>query len=65
MTQILEPVELRARGFAVLVDALGWTNAVRYVQQFEQSRLNYTFERQSILPDWDAAEMLQQLRGVK
>lgn len=65
MTQLLEPVELRARGFAVLVDALGWTNAVRYVQQFEQSRLNYTVERQTILPNWNAAEMMQQMRGTK
>ena len=65
MTQLLEPVELRSRGFAALVDALGWTNAVRYLQQFEQSRLNYTVERQTTLPNWDAAEMMQHLRGMK
>jgi hypothetical protein len=28
--QLLEPIELRARGFEVLVRDLGWVNAVRF-----------------------------------
>jgi hypothetical protein len=60
----LEPVELRARGFEALVNALGWVNAVRFTQQYEPSRLNYTAERAHILPDWDAAEMVRQIEAA-
>jgi hypothetical protein len=61
MTVLLEPVELRARGFEALVKALGWVNAVRFIQQYESSQLNYTAERDQILPDWDAAEMVRRM----
>ena len=59
--ELLAPVELRLRGFDVLVDALGWVNAVRFVQQYETSRLDYTAERDRILPPWDAAELVRRL----
>jgi hypothetical protein len=62
---LLEPVELRARGFDALVKALGWVNAVRFIQQYESSRFNYTAEREQILPDWDAAEMVRRLEETK
>lgn len=42
---LLEPVELRAKGFEALVGALGWVNAVRFLQQYEKSSLDYTRER--------------------
>jgi hypothetical protein len=58
---LLEPVELRARGFDALVKALGYVNAVRYIQQFERSSLDYTKERDTILPDWDLSEMIRRL----
>lgn len=58
---LLEPVELRARGFDALVKALGWVNAVRFIQQYECSQLNYTAERDKILPDWDASEMVRRI----
>jgi hypothetical protein len=61
---LIEPVELRARGFAVLAAALGWVNAVRFIQQYEPSRQNYTLEREEILPDWDAAEMVRRMKSV-
>jgi hypothetical protein len=63
MTQaILEPMELRVRGFEVLVAALGWVNAVRFLQQFESSRWDYTRERETILPPWGAGEMVGKLK---
>ena len=62
---LLEPVELRARGFEALVKTLGWVNAVRFVQQFERSSLDYTLERGAILPNWDAAEMMRRLEGLE
>lgn len=58
---MLEPAELRTRGFDALVDALGWVNAVHFVQQYETSRLDYTAERRGILPDWDAEQLVQRL----
>lgn len=61
---LLEPVELRARGFEALVKSLGWVNAVRFIQQYESSRLNYTAEREQILPDWDAAEMVRRIEDA-
>jgi hypothetical protein len=60
---VLEPRELRARGFEVLVRSLGWVNAVRFIQQYESSRLDYTAERARILPDWDAKEMVRQMQS--
>lgn len=60
---LLEPVELRARGFEALVGALGWVNAVRFLQQYEKSSLDYTSERQQILPDWSAEELVRQLQA--
>jgi hypothetical protein len=61
MNAILEPVELRRQGFEALVAALGWVNAVRFLQQYETSRLDYTQERQ-FLPESDADALLQKLR---
>ena len=60
--QLLDPVELRQRGFDALVDALGWVNAVRFVQQYETSRLDYTAQRDSILPTWSREEIARQLQ---
>jgi len=62
MTAIIsDPVELRRLGFESLVNALGWVNAVRFLQQYETSpRLDYT--REQILPDWDADTLLEKLR---
>jgi hypothetical protein len=57
-----DPVELRRQGFEALVKALGWVNAVRFLQQYETSRLDYTSEREQFLPDWDAQTLLQKLR---
>lgn len=62
---LLAPVELRARGCEALVKALGWVNAVRFIQQYESSQLNYTAEREQILPDWSPAELVRQLANVE
>jgi hypothetical protein len=47
---LTDPVELRRQGFEALVKALGWVNAVRFLQQYEVSRLDYTTETQGISP---------------
>ena len=63
MTSVLiDPVELRRQGFEALVASLGWVNAVRFLQQYETSRLNYTEERDQILPLWDAETLVRKAR---
>jgi hypothetical protein len=64
MTTLLEPVELRSRGFEVLVQSLGWVNAVRFIHQFERSSQNYTSERETLLPNLSPAEMVKQMTAV-
>jgi hypothetical protein len=61
-TTLLDPVDLRRLGFEALVAALGWVNAVRFLQQYETSRLDYTRERQQLLPDWDAETLIRKAR---
>ncbi len=61
-TTLLDPIELRRQGFDALVATLGWANAVRFLQQYETSRLNYTEERQHILPPWDAETLVRKAR---
>ncbi|MBI1849204.1 MAG: hypothetical protein HYR85_02560 [Planctomycetes bacterium] len=66
MTPIIrDPVELRRRGFEVLVEALGWVNAVRFIQQYEGGQGDYTRERHAFLPDWDAETLVNEIRDTK
>ena len=62
---ITDPVELRRRGFEALVDALGWVNAVRFIQQYESTREDYTRQRDGILPEWDAATLVSKAAELK
>ena len=62
---ISDPVELRRRGFEALVAALGWVNAVRFIQQYEASTHDYTRERDQLLPSWDAATLVRKAREKK
>ena len=62
--RLLPPAELRAVGFEILSRSLGWVNAVRFIQQYEPSRHDYTAERDAILPDWDAAELVRRMRDL-
>ena len=59
---ITSPVELRQQGFAALVAALGWVNAVRFLQQYEAGQGDYTRERYHYLPDWDAETLVRKAR---
>ncbi len=60
----IDPAQLRTRGFEALVQSLGWVNAVRFVQQYESSTLNYTQKREGMLPELDPAELVRQLRAM-
>jgi hypothetical protein len=59
---VLDPARMRSRGLDVLVDHIGWVNTVRVMQEFETSRLDYTYERDEILPPWSAEELVQRMR---
>jgi len=54
MTQI----ELYRRGFKALVDALGYVDAVRFMQQFDNGSRNYTEERHQWLDQLTMDEIL-------
>ena len=41
----MTPIELYRKGFKVLVDALGYVDAVKFIGQFDQGSGNYTEER--------------------
>jgi len=62
---ILDPIELRQRGFECLVASLGWTNAVRFLQQYETSTHDYTKDRDRILPEWDAETLVRKAKEPK
>lgn len=62
---MMNPVELRQAGFRALADALGWVNAVRFIRQYDPGAGNYTEERQVLLPDWDAATLVQKAKEIR
>lgn len=64
-TLITDQVELRARGFRALVDALGWVNAVEFLRQYERGSGNYTEERRTLLPDRDAATLIRKVKELQ
>lgn len=54
------PSEIRERGFRALVKELGYADALRFLAQYEAGRGDYTEERRTLLPPWDAAELARQ-----
>jgi hypothetical protein len=54
--------ELRNRGFRALAEALGWANAVRFLRQYDPGAGDYTEERRTLLPEWDASTLLQKAK---
>jgi hypothetical protein len=64
-TLITNQSELRHRGFQALTEALGWVNAVRFLRQYDPGAGNYTEERRTLLPDWDASTLVQEARKLQ
>jgi len=60
---IINPVELRSRGFQALLKELGWVNAVRFLGEYESGTGDYVRERETILPDWDAETLARKALG--
>ena len=63
-TLITNQSELRLRGFQALTEALGWVNAVRFLRQYDPGSGNYTEERRTLLPDWDASTLVREARKL-
>jgi hypothetical protein len=57
--------ELRSRGFRALAEALGWANAVRFLRQYDPGAGDYTEERRTLLPDWDANTLIQKAKALQ
>jgi hypothetical protein len=64
-TLITNQSELRHRGFQALTEALGWVNAVRFLRQYDPGSGNYTEERRTLLPDWDASTLVREARNLQ
>ena len=64
-TLITNQSELRHRGFQALTEALGWVNAVRFLRQYDPGAGNYTEERRSLLPEWDASTLVREARKLR
>jgi hypothetical protein len=64
-TLITNQSELRHRGFQALTEALGWVNAVRFLRQYDPGSGNYTEERRTLLPEWDAATLVRETRKLQ
>ncbi|HEX3128931.1 MAG TPA: hypothetical protein VH394_16480 [Thermoanaerobaculia bacterium] len=62
---ILNQSELRNRGFRVLAESLGWVNAIRFLRQYDPGAGNYTEERGTLLPDWDASTLIQKAKELQ
>jgi hypothetical protein len=55
---MLTPAELRRRALEILVRELGYVDAMRFMHLFELGQGDYTRERETMLPDWVAEELL-------
>lgn len=62
---ITNQAELRHRGFQALTEALGWVNAVRFLRQYDPGSGDYTEERRTLLPDWDALTLVRESRKLQ
>jgi hypothetical protein len=54
----MTPIELYRKGFKALVEALGYTNAIRFIRQFDDGSGDYTAERHQWLDSLTMDEIL-------
>ena len=60
MSAIASPVELRRRALEILVRELGYSDAMRFMLQYESGSGDYTRDRDSFLPDWTPEALFQE-----
>ncbi|MDX2030399.1 MAG: hypothetical protein SF339_07010 [Blastocatellia bacterium] len=61
-TQEMTLEQIRTIGLEALVQALGPTGLIRFLQMFEQGRGDYTREREHILPTLSVTEIAEAIR---
>lgn len=64
-TKLLNPIELRQQGFAVLVEHLGLANALRFMRQFEVGQGDYTKERDVIFEGETVEQIAVKIRASR
>ncbi|MEJ5239744.1 MAG: hypothetical protein WHS87_00915 [Anaerolineales bacterium] len=63
MTRVLTLGEIRIRGFEVLLRELGAAGAVRFMQQYESGRGDYTRDRHTWLQAQSVRELGQAIQS--
>ena len=56
------PSQIYREGFAVLCDHLGMADAIRFIQQFDLGRGDYTRERDSLFEGETVGSLARQIR---
>ena len=61
-TQTLSPAVIRKAGLEAVAKKLGPLGMVRFLQQFETGRGDYTKERDQLLKDMDIQDIISEIR---
>jgi len=61
----MTPSEIRVRGFEILLRELGAAGAVRFMQQYESGRGDYTRDRRNWLTEKSVRELAEAMRQQK
>ncbi|XWK90953.1 MAG: hypothetical protein U7127_13180 [Phormidium sp.] len=62
---MMTPLELREKGYQILVSHLGQSDAIRFLQQMGWGKGNYTQERSEILDSVTREEFWQDLQRIR
>ncbi|BDT14069.1 hypothetical protein N39L_37920 [Limnospira platensis NIES-39] len=61
----MNAVELREKGYQILVNHLGQSDAIRFLQQMGWGQGDYTQERRDVLESVTREEFLEDLRKIR
>lgn len=61
----MNAVELREKGYQILVNHLGQPDAIRFLQQMGWGQGDYTQERRDVLESVTREEFLEDLRKIR
>jgi hypothetical protein len=62
---MMNAVELREKGYQILVNHLGQSDAIRFLQQMGWGQGDYTKERRDVLESVTREEFLEDLRKIR
>ncbi len=65
MQTAISPTQIRRIGLDVLSKSLGPVGMVRFLQQFETGRRNYTKDREEWLKELDVKSIMKQIKNSK